>query len=64
MRNERNTGYNIIFAKAGVLCFYESLVQGSSSFFQMNICAKNPAFANMRTVTGNPKKDRAKSTDI
>jgi hypothetical protein len=38
----RTTGYNIIFAKAGVWCFYESLVQGSSSVFQMNICAKNP----------------------
>ena len=33
---------NIIFAKAGVKCFYESLVQGSSSVFQMNICAENP----------------------
>ena len=34
---------NIIFAKAGVSCFYESLVQGSNSVFQMNICAKKPA---------------------
>ena len=33
---------NIIFAKAGVKCFYESLVQGSSSVFQMNIYAENP----------------------
>ena len=33
---------NIIFAKAGVKCFYESLVQGSSSVFQMNISTKNP----------------------
>jgi hypothetical protein len=40
--DERITSANIIFAKAGVLCFYESLVQGSSSVFQINICAKNP----------------------
>jgi hypothetical protein len=33
---------NIIFAKAGVLCFNESKVQGSNSVFQMNICAKKP----------------------
>jgi hypothetical protein len=39
---EKHRTHNIIFAKAGVLCFYESLVQGSSSVFQMNICAKNP----------------------
>ena len=39
---ERTTGYNIIFAKAGVWCFYESLVQGSSSVFQISICAENP----------------------
>jgi len=30
------------FAKAGVWCFYESLVQGSNSVFQLNICAENP----------------------
>lgn len=33
---------NIGFAKWRVLCFYESLVQGSSLVFQMNICAENP----------------------
>ena len=38
----RKTSHNIIFAKAGVWCFYESFVQGSNSVFQMNICAKNP----------------------
>jgi len=38
----RKTSHNIIFAKAGVSCFYEILVQGSSSVFQMNISAKNP----------------------
>jgi hypothetical protein len=30
------------FAKWRVMCFYDSLVQGSSSVFQMNICAENP----------------------
>ncbi len=33
---------NIGFAKWRVQCFYDSLVQGSSSVFQMNICAENP----------------------
>ena len=33
---------NIGFAKWRVKCFYDSLVQGSSSVFQMNIRAKNP----------------------
>jgi hypothetical protein len=33
---------NIGFAKWRVQCFYESLVLGSSSVFQMNICAVNP----------------------
>lgn len=39
---KRKPRHNIIFAKARVLCFYESLVLGSSSVFQMNICAKIP----------------------
>ena len=39
---EKQRPANIIFAKAGVLCFYESLVQGSNSVFQMNIRAKKP----------------------
>jgi hypothetical protein len=34
--------HNIGFAKWRVSCFYDSLVQGSSSVFQMNICAENP----------------------
>ena len=34
--------HNIGFAKWRVSCFYESIVQGSSSVFQMNICAENP----------------------
>lgn len=33
---------NIGFAKWRVTYFYDSLVQGSSSVFQMNICAENP----------------------
>lgn len=33
---------NIGFAKRRVQCFYDSLVQGSSSVFQMNICAETP----------------------
>jgi hypothetical protein len=33
---------NIGFAKWRVQCFYDSLVQGSSSVFQVNICAENP----------------------
>lgn len=33
---------NIGFAKWRVKCFYDSLVQGSSSVFQLNICAENP----------------------
>jgi wobble nucleotide-excising tRNase len=33
---------NIGFAKWRVKCFYDRLVQGSSSVFQMNICAENP----------------------
>jgi hypothetical protein len=36
----RSPATNIIFAKAGVWCSYESLVQGSNSVFQMNIYAK------------------------
>ena len=40
-KKEHRTG-NIGFAKWRLTCFYESLVQGSSSFFQLNICAKNP----------------------
>jgi len=33
---------NIGFAKWRVQFFYDNLVQGSSSVFQMNICAENP----------------------
>jgi len=34
--------HNIGFAKWRVQCFYDNLVQGSSLFFQMNICGGNP----------------------
>jgi hypothetical protein len=34
--------HNIGFAKWGVQCFYDSLEQGSSLVFQLNICAENP----------------------
>jgi hypothetical protein len=33
---------NIGFAYWRIKCFYDSLVQGSSSVFQLNNCAKNP----------------------
>ena len=33
---------NIGFAKWRVKCFYGSLLQGSSSVFQMKFCAENP----------------------
>jgi hypothetical protein len=39
---ERTTGYNIIFAKAGVSCFYESEVLNSSFVHLMKFSAKNP----------------------
>lgn len=42
MTMKESTGYNIGFAKWRVQCFYDTLVQGSSSVFQMNICAENP----------------------
>ncbi|MBS1578017.1 MAG: hypothetical protein JST29_00080 [Bacteroidetes bacterium] len=40
-RKEGRTA-NIGFAKWRLTCFYDSLVQGSSLVFQMNICAENP----------------------
>jgi hypothetical protein len=40
-RKEGRTA-NIGFAKWRVSYFYDSLVQGSSFVFQMNICAENP----------------------
>ena len=40
-REEGRTA-NIGFAKCRVQCYYDSIVQGSSSVFQLNICAENP----------------------
>jgi len=40
-RREKALGHNIGFEKWRVQCFYDSLVQGSSSVFQINICAEN-----------------------
>jgi hypothetical protein len=40
-RQEGRTA-NISFAKWRVQCIYDSFVQGSSSVFQLNICAENP----------------------
>ena len=34
--------YNIGFATWRVQCFYDSLVQGSNSVFQLNICTDSP----------------------
>ena len=42
------TGYNIIFAKAGVSCFYDSLVQGSSAVFQLKFCGENSPLCQAR----------------
>ncbi len=41
-RRRRRASANIGFAKWRLTCFYDSSVQGSSSVFQMNICAVNP----------------------
>ena len=40
--NKECRTHNIGFAKWRVQCFYDNLLQGSSSVFQMNICAENP----------------------
>ncbi len=39
---QKGRRHNIGFEKWKVHCFYGSLVQGSSSVFQLNICAENP----------------------
>jgi hypothetical protein len=44
--------HNIGFAKWRVSCFYDSLVQGSSSVFQLNICAENPPPSPSRKPSG------------
>ena len=42
MTNERKTGANSRFAKAGVSCFYDSEVLNSSFVHLMKFSAKNP----------------------
>jgi hypothetical protein len=39
---KRKTGYNSRFAKAGVLCFYDSEVLNSSFVHLMKFSAENP----------------------
>jgi len=55
---------NIGFAKWRVQCFYDSLVQGSNSVFQLSICAENPPLrkAEKRYAQGE-KTARTKQTD-
>ncbi len=33
---------NIGLAKGGLMCFYETFVQGSTAVILLNLCAKNP----------------------
>ena len=40
-KNKQRTA-NIGFAKWRVQCFYDSLVLGSSSVFQLKFCSENP----------------------
>lgn len=47
MKN-RITGGNIGFAKWRLTCFYDRLVQDSTSVFQMNICAEKTATSQSR----------------
>ncbi|TAG00790.1 MAG: hypothetical protein EAZ44_09080 [Cytophagia bacterium] len=42
MELHRITSHNIIFAKVGVWCFYESKVLNSSFVLLMKFSAKNP----------------------
>ena len=54
---EHRTGNNG-FAKWRLTCFYDSLVQGSSSVFQINICAENPPLRQAAGPLGINLKDR------
>ena len=60
--------HNIGFAKWRVSCFYESIVQGSSSVFQMNICAENPPLRKAEnrciTIKNLPTKQPHRSTNL
>ena len=50
------------FAKWRVQCFYDSLVQGSSLVFQMNICAESPPLPITESVMCNPKEQFCSDT--
>ena len=39
---DRRTANNKVFAKAGVLCFADTFVQGGSSVLRMKFSAKTP----------------------
>jgi hypothetical protein len=52
---------NIGFAKWRVQCFYDSLVQASSSVFQMSVCAENPP---LRKAAKRYRKPYGDSTNI
>ena len=59
--NKKCRTANIGFAKWRDKCYYDSLVQGSSSVFQMNICADNPPLRKaenryLQAETKNPTK--------
>ena len=56
--NKKCRTANIGFAKWRVKCFYDSLVQGSSSVFQMNICAENPPLRKAENRCASVSSDR------
>jgi len=56
--------HNIGFAKWRVKCLYDSLVQGSSSVFQMNICAENPPLRKAENRYVQPYKTTIDNYDI
>ena len=45
---------NTVFAKWRVKCFYDSLLQGSSSVFQMKFCGENPPLRKARNRCTQP----------
>jgi hypothetical protein len=50
----REPAANIIFAKAGVSCFYESEVLNSSFVHLMKFCAKNPRLRTPKRTAHHP----------
>jgi hypothetical protein len=59
-RKEGRTA-NIGFAKWRLTCFYDSLVQGSSSVFLLNICGENRHLRQARNRYAAAKKDDTKT---